>query len=179
MSCEGFSCGNEELDDFFKNDCLQYEKALLSKNYCYVLDENPKIIVCAFTLSNESVRVDLLPNQRRKKILKNYPHEKRLRRYPAVLIGRLGVNSSFTNMGIGTEMMDLIKSWVFIENISACRYIAVDALNNANALSFYEKNGFSYLFSTEEQEAENMKVQMPIKTRYMYYDMIDLVRITP
>jgi len=176
MSCDSFSCGNEELDDFFKNDCLQYEKALLSKNYCYILDEDPKTIVCVFTLSNESVRVDLLPNQRRKKIFKSYPQEKRLRRYPAILIGRLGVNTLFSNKGIGTEMMDIIKSWVTLpENVSACRYIAVDALNNERTLSFYEKNGFACLFSSEIQEADNVKVKIPLKTRYMYFDLINLI----
>lgn len=30
--------------------------------------------------------------------------EKRMRRYPGVLIGRLGINAGFRNHGIGTEL---------------------------------------------------------------------------
>jgi len=39
---------------------------MLGKTYCFVLDENPSDIICAFTLSNDSVRVDNLPNARKK-----------------------------------------------------------------------------------------------------------------
>ena len=37
-----------------------------------------------------------------------------MRRYPAVLIGRLGVDTKFANKGIGTELMQIIKFW-FVE----------------------------------------------------------------
>ena len=30
-----------------------------------------------------------------------------MRRYPGVLIGRLGINAEFRNHGIGTELLDL------------------------------------------------------------------------
>ena len=55
------------------------------------LDEDLSVIVCAFTLSNDSIRVDMLPNSREKKVQKNIPHSKQMRRYPGVLIGRLGI----------------------------------------------------------------------------------------
>ncbi|WP_455672973.1 hypothetical protein [Phocaeicola sp.] len=42
---------------------------LLDKcSYCFRLDEDNSVIVCAFTLSNDSIRVDILPNNREKKV---------------------------------------------------------------------------------------------------------------
>ena len=98
-----------------------------------------------------------------------------MRRYPAVLIGRLGVNIRYANKGIGSELLSIIKRW-FIQpdNKTGCRYLAVDSYNLEQTLNYYAKNGFCYLFSTEEQEAENSHLSLPLKTRYMYFDLIDL-----
>ena len=64
----GFSCGDEDLDGFFASDCFAYTKQLLGKTYCYKLDSDDKIVVCAFTLANAGIRVSDLPNARKKKI---------------------------------------------------------------------------------------------------------------
>ncbi|MDR0873033.1 MAG: GNAT family N-acetyltransferase [Prevotellaceae bacterium] len=78
--------------------------------------------------------------------------------------------------GIGTEMMDFIKS-VQHENWSSCRYITVDAYNNEVTRHYYETNGFQNLFSTEEQEKEyiGMPPEKELKTRLMYFDLILLL----
>ena len=78
-------------------------------------------------------------------------------RYPAVLIGRLGVAKNFqgTNDGIGSQAIDYIISWFLLpDNKTGCRFIVVDAYNKENVLRFYEKNGFKFLYSTEELEKE-------------------------
>jgi len=119
----------------------------------------------------------MLPNSRRKHFLKTIPREKQIRRYPAVLIGRLGVDVQFAGKGVGTELMEILKFW-FVEpdNKAAVRYLAVDALNNPRTLNYYAKNGFSFLFKDDEQEAASAKMKLPLKTRYMYFDLIEVVR---
>ena len=94
-----------------------------------------------------------------------------------MLIGRLGVDVKFANKGIGTELMQIIKFW-FIEpdNKAAVRYLAVDALNNPRTLNYYMKNGFVCLFKDEEQEASSSRLKFPLKTRYMYFDLIEVIR---
>lgn len=173
-SSHPFSCGDEDLDDFFMNDALRYKEELLGKTYCFLLDADPKTIVCMFTLSNDSIRVDVIPNNRGRKLSHDIPREKHMRRYPGVLIGRLGINEVFTHQGIGTELMDFIKSW-FIddENKTGCRFLIVDAYNKENPLAYYQKNDFQFLFSTEQQEAENLgyDVNKSLHTRLMYYDL--------
>ena len=176
-TCKPFSCGYDDLDEYFLKDSPLWADQMYGKTYCFVLKDDPETIVCAFSLSNETIRVDLLPNAQKKRFLKEIPKEKRMRRYPAVLIGRLGVDTQFANNGIGTELMQILKFW-FIEpdNKAAVRYLAVDALNNSRTLNYYEKNGFAYLFKDEEQEAISSKLKQPLKTRYMYFDLIEVIR---
>lgn len=76
--CHPFTCGDEDLDDFFQNDAMRYKRELLGKTYCFVLDENPKVIVYMFTLSNDSIRVDVMPNNRGRKLSQDIPREKRI-----------------------------------------------------------------------------------------------------
>ena len=178
VKCRPFSCGNTVLDEFFQHDAPLYSKQLLGKTYCFRLDDDPSVIVCAFTLSNDSIRVDILPNSREKRVRKNIPHTKQMRRYPGVLIGRLGISVDFAHRGIGSELMKFIKSW-FIDagNKTGCRFLIVDAYNEEIPLGYYQKNGFAFLFSSESQEAEctGNDRNAKLKTRLMYFDLITLV----
>ena len=93
----------------------------------------------------------------------------------AILIGRLAVNEVFADKGVGSELLSLIKSLSILpDNLSDCRFLAVDAKNEEKPLHYYEKNDFVYLYSSEEQEADNLQLEMPLKTRFMFFDLIDL-----
>ncbi len=176
-SSDNFECDNDDLNDFFLNDCINYSKELLGKSYCFTLDQDETKIVCAFTISNDSIKVNTLPNNRKRVVIKAIPRQKQFKSYPAVLIGRLGVNIKFGRQGIGTELMDFIKSW-FIDkdNKTGCRFIVVDSYNTENAIKYYLKNNFVFLFSTEQQEKEHMGLSSSdeLKTRLMFFDLIIL-----
>jgi GNAT superfamily N-acetyltransferase len=176
---KGFSCGDTDLDEFFSNDCFGYSRQLLGKTYCYKLKSDNKVI-CAFTLSNASIRVDDLPNARKKKIEADIPHQKSLKDYPAVLIGRLGVSENYKGLHIGSDTIEFIKYW-FIDpfNKTGCRFVIVDAYNNPQTKSFYINNGFRVVFSSEEQEKEyrHLKEAMVLKTRLMYFDLFSLTKL--
>lgn len=95
----GFNCGQnqneKDLNDFFLKDSINYSQQLLGKSYSFILKSDLRCIVCAFTVSNASINLVNIPNARRKKVQKLIPFQKQKRSYPAVLIGRLGVNSDF------------------------------------------------------------------------------------
>jgi hypothetical protein len=181
-SCEPFDCDNSDLNDFFQKDAINYYSELLGKNYCFTLDDNPEIIVCAFTIANDSIKTFLLPNARKKKVIKDIPRQKQMKSYPAVLIGRLGVNKNYRIIKgetdrTGKQLMDFIKSW-FIDgaNKTGCRFIVVDSYNQVGPLKYYSDNEFISLFSTEEQEKEYTGIvsDAKLETRLMYYDLIIL-----
>ena len=170
-----FSCGDKDLDDFFKNEAFKYEKELLGKTYKVCLKSDKSVIVCMFTLSNASVDSRRLPNSRRKKLTENIPHEKSLSSYPAALIGRLGVNKEFGGKGIGTELIGYVKQMILLPSqMASCRYLTVDAYNNPSVLKFYEANGFKMLFSSDQQEKEHigMLPEKELKTKLMYFDLM-------
>ena len=170
-----FSCGDKDLDDFFHNDASKYERQLLGKSYCFRLDDDNSVVVCAFTLSNSSIEARNLPNNRKRKLTENIPYEKNLSSYPATLIGRLGVDRRFSGMGVGSELIKYIKNRMILpSNIAACRYLTVDAYNNEYALRFYETNGFKPLFSSEKQEKIHIGFpqEKELKTRLMYFDLM-------
>lgn len=178
--CNAFDCGHTDLNEFFSRDVLNYSNELLGKTYCFTLDEDPSVIVCAFTVSNDSIKTDHLPNVRKKKVNEEIPHAKHMKSYPAVLIGRLGVNTDFRmiedeNQRTGDQLMDFIKSW-FIDkgNKTGCRFVVVDSYNEPGPLRYYSKNGFSFLFSTEKQEKEYTGIyeEDKLETRLMYFDLI-------
>ena len=137
------------------------------------LDESRKII-CAFSLSPNALKSSDLPNSRRKKVREYIPHEKTLQSYPAFLIGRLGVSSEFNGQGIGTQLMNLVKGFCIDNYSDFCRFLVIDAFNSPSVLSFYQKNNFSTVFSTEEQErkAYKIKPEEVLQTRYLFYDMV-------
>lgn len=172
-----FDCGHSDLNDFFRNDCIAYSNQLLGKTYCFLLDEDPTQIICAFTVANDSIKTNILPNNRKKKVIKKIPRIKHYNSYPAVLIGRLGVNEAFKCQGVGRELMDFIKSW-FIDpyNKTGCRFIVVDSYNEIKPIRYYQKNDFDFIFSSEEQEREALRPnsEEALATRLMYFDLIVL-----
>lgn len=177
-----FDCANSDLNDFYSNDAINYSSELLGKSYCFSLDENPEIIVCAFTISNDSIKTMNLPNARKKKVIKDIPRTKQMRSYPAVLIGRLGVHKDFRKFDleeqrIGDQLMDFIKSW-FVDgaNKTGCRFIVVDSYNEFKPLRYYKNNGFLELFSSEEQEKEytGVSADQILDTRLLFFDLIVL-----
>ena len=179
VQCEPFSCSNEDLDDFFAKDATLYHKHLLGKTYFFCLKTNPKVIVSAFTLSNDSIRISNKLNESAKEQFLEDTNlsEKKLRRYPAVLIGRLGTNKNFLGKGFGSAVMDFIKSWFRLDSKTGCRFFIVDAYNNTATIKYYLKNDFHFLIDDEKLEAKYVGIgigRLPLKTRLMYFDLLDI-----
>ena len=112
-NCLPFTCGENDLDDFFLNDADLYADELLGKTYCWVTTEIPHRIVALFTLSNDSIKTRLISPNDKNRLQRNIVNPKRGRSYPAVLIGRLGVNLEYqgTSSHVGRQLMAFIKDW--------------------------------------------------------------------
>ena len=151
-----------------------YQNERLGKTF-YFRHKKLKKIVCAFSLSADSVKTFLLTNNRRRKVKELLPHEKSLQSYPAMLIGRLGVSTEFGGHGIGSQLMEFVKAFCFDKFEHYVRFLTVDAYNKPEILSFYEKNNFRFLFLTEEDERQNLKKSInndePLNSRQMFFDL--------
>jgi ribosomal protein S18 acetylase RimI-like enzyme len=168
-----FDCGDADINDFFNIDAIKYQEQMLGQTYFFRHKATSRA-VCAFSLSPDSLNTATLPNNRRRKVKENIPHQKPLKSYPAYLIGRFGVASTFSGQNIGSQLLNFIKYFCLNNYGNSCRFLVVDAYNNPAVLNFYRKNDFLTVFSTEEQEREYKKLDISttLQTRYMFFDMI-------
>ena len=151
--CHPFVCGDDDMDEFFQKDALDYTRYRMGKSYCFRMKDDTQTIVACFTVSNDSIRIYDLPSSRRNAMWNLTNREKMLTRYPGVLIGRLAVAEGFGCKGIGSDILRFIKKWFTEEdNKTACRFAIVDAKNEPEVLHFYEKNDFKPLFPREIDE---------------------------
>jgi len=169
----GFDCGNADLNEFFNRDALEYARQMLARTYFFCHNISGAV-VCAFSFSASSIKTADLPGSRRKKVKEYVPREKSLKSYPGILIGRLGVSTEFNEQGVGSQLMDVIKDFCLMRFPDFVRFLLVDAYNEPAVIGFYQKNKFTAVFSTEEQEKETYRQSPsdPLQTRYMFYDMI-------
>jgi GNAT superfamily N-acetyltransferase len=170
-----FDCGDADLNEFFNQDAINYQKQFLGSSYFFRHKKTEKF-VCAFSLSPDGLSTFNLPGSRRKKVKELIPREKPLKSYPAMLTGRLGVSLDFAGQGIGSQLMDFIKSFCFTDQRQRCRFLLVDAYNQPDVLHYYLKNDFDFVFSTEKQEQDYYKRTNtePLQTRFMFFDMMQM-----
>jgi GNAT superfamily N-acetyltransferase len=175
------------MDEFFRQDALDYTHFLMGKSYCFRLKDDLTTIVACFTVSNDSIRIYDLPSSRRNAMWKITNREKMLTRYPGVLIGRLAVAEEFGGKGIGSAVLRFIKMWFLDEdNKTGCRFAIVDAKNEPEVLRFYEKNNFVSLFPHEIDEdlytkppkddaerTERIEHPRKLRTRLMFCDLLE------
>ncbi|HRZ28911.1 MAG TPA: GNAT family N-acetyltransferase [Spirochaetota bacterium] len=138
----------------------------------YIFESTDKTIGF-FCVHNDkiSIKEAKSPSFWQKRVCENVPHPKRMKSFPAVKIGRLGIHGDYQSLGFGSAILDFIKIFFLEKNKTGCKFITVDAYNKENVLSFYEKNGFKYL-TDEKQDADKNGI---IKTRLMFYDLNRLI----
>lgn len=159
-----FDCGDADLNDFLLSDAKAYQEKLLAVTY---LVESAGRTVLYFCLSNDKITSIETNNSFWRRIKALFPHSKHRRDYPAVKIGRLGVDKTFQHngQGWGSMVLDYIKHWMVTDNKTGCRFITVDAYRDA--VPFYEKNGFVFMGKGERERYVNGKGE----TIAMYFDL--------
>ena len=162
-----FDCGDSETNDFLKVRALDFNTYKIASTYLFMEAEN---IVAFFTISNNCLK-DLGEDKGYdKKVWKrfhkkvNIPHVKQIKQYPAILVGRLGVDKKFQRTGIAYQLLTFIKGWVLTDHKPACRFLILDAYNQEKQIKYYTKNEFLFLLDNDEKK----------NTRLMYFDMLRL-----
>ena len=184
-----FDCGNKDLTDYLLNSAKKDIKKLLT--VVYYLEMAGKTLLF-FTLSNDKItEVEIKDGEPIysksffRKIKDKFGRAKHRRDYPAVKIGRFGVNKEFQGKGMhwGSETLDFIKRWMITDNKTGCCFITVDAY--ATAVEFYKKNGFLFMGEKEKSGFEKWIKENPdyrnkdfmedIPTFAMYFNLLSLI----
>ena len=141
-----FSCAASSLNDYIHRQAGQDMKRDLAA--CYVLcPRTSPIIIGYYTLTATSVEFTALPLELVKKSGR-YPL------VPAILLGRLAVDSKFTGQGMSTILLlDALRHT--LHTGVGVKLLIVDALNE-RAAAFYERREFRRF------EANPLRLYMPV-----------------
>ncbi len=157
-----FKSIDKDLNGFLFEDSKKYLTDLMAVTY---LLENPsnEITVAYFSLLNDKISFD--PEQRSiwNRLNRHVANGKRRKHYPAVKIGRFAVSEEYAQKGIGKFLIHAIKYMFTHGNRTGCRFLTVDAYQNA--VGFYLKNGFNFLSEKDKKDV----------TRSMYFDLKSFV----
>ena len=143
-----FSCGVDELDNFFRYEVKECVERHYLAAYCAVLDNNE--IVAAFTLMNDALmissedEIDFFDDLRLETDSDIIDFFKKQSSYPAINIGHLGTSTIYQRNGIGMAIIDLVADTFLQYRQAGCQFITVDALNNKRTTKFYSDNGFYF-----------------------------------
>lgn len=134
-----FFCGNTMLDNYLKKQVNQDIKRKLAT--CFVITDKskPDEIVGFYTLSNNSISLESIPESFRKKLPRSYL------KILAILLGRLAVDAKEHGKGIGNLLLfDALKRSYEISKILGSFAVLVDPID-VEAENFYQKYGFTKL----------------------------------
>ena len=129
----GFSCGQGELDDWFRRRASQDERRNVAR--VFVAVDDALGVVGFYSLSSFTLSLENLPDQ----IARKLP---RYDAIPAALIGRLARDEKARGRGIGELLLaDALRRILGASKTLAVFAIVVDA-KDERAAKFYQAYGF-------------------------------------
>jgi GNAT superfamily N-acetyltransferase len=141
-----FDCGDEDLNEFIRDDALKQLNAKINVTY---LCRYKRQVVAFFTLSADSIKIYIDDLQGFKD--KDIPYKE----FPAVKIGRLAVCNPYQSKGVGTNLILLIIGRAFeLSDHLGIRYISVDAYKDS--VSFYKRKYFTEFIHDDETRTVQM-----------------------
>ncbi len=145
-----FSCGKEMLDNYLHKQASQDIKRKLSA--CFVVkEEQTEFIIGYYTLSNNSIPLEDIPDDIRRKLPRSY------KSIPTTLLGRLAIDNNFQGQGLGKLiLMDALKRSFEVSKTIGSYAVIVDPIDE-DAERFYDKYGFIKL-------PDSGKMFLPMKT---------------
>lgn len=171
---KSFDCGNADLNDFLFNDSEVYLRHL---RYTTTLLETDNQIIAYYSLANDllsiSDRQDFADEMSDCKNNIDFDFWERFlnqKMYPAAKIGRLAVDSTFQDQGIGKMLIQSLVQSFIKKNKTGCQFITVDAINDntQRTIKFYEDNGFKLLTMNDVNK----------ESRQMYKSLLEYIETT-
>ncbi len=132
-----FSCGDDALDKYFRTQASQDIRRNTTRVFVAVVEGK---VVGYYTLSAASILRDGLPESQKKK-LPRYP-------LPAVLLGRLAIDTRYQGAGLGTSLLVDAARRVFRTSEEIGIFALLVDAKNERAASFYKKLRFFELLDT-------------------------------
>ena len=167
-----FDCGDDDLNDFLKNDALKQQKSRL--NVTKLILYEGKIIGYVSLLTDTLVLKNIQDEKIQLNIKNQLEIKSKNKNISAVKIGRLALDKKYSGEGLGSHILRniLTNLKIISEKEIGFRFIIVEGY--AKAFNFYVvKNGFEYL----KKDYKNIKnidfisKRDPTKRFYLYFDL--------
>jgi len=127
----GFDCSKEDvlgLNEFIHKEAKQYQKNCMGSTYLFHFQSVfvGYVTVAMYAIEVKETRLRIVTNEKR---------------YPALLLGRLGVHNDYRKRNIGRSicLWTIGLATEFSKKVG-CRFVIV--LTSPEIISFYEKCGF-------------------------------------
>ena len=129
---KSFDCGDQDLNEFLKDDALKHQKERIAATYICFYEGK---VVGYFSWLTDAIEINGEDKRVFKKIGMDY------KTYPAVKLGRLAIDKTYAKSGVGSYLVkNLVEDAIKISEKIGCRYLTVDAYSGAKR--FYEKLNF-------------------------------------
>jgi GNAT superfamily N-acetyltransferase len=133
----GFSCGNDRLDRYLRQQAGQDSRRGIASVFIASEVDRPSKVLGYFTLSAAAIAPESLPID----LARRLPRQL----MPAALIGRLAVDRSIARRGLGSVLLvNAINRAMFAAETVAMWAVAVDPIDDT-ARGFYAAFGFRAL----------------------------------
>ena len=171
---ESFKTYNDDLREFLFEDALRSREHSVSTTFLiFAKGISGESILGYITILNDAVRLDADLKEKFREKGYNY------KSIPALKIGRLCIDDRYRNMGVGkTAVAFAIKRAVFLNLMSSCRFINVDAKRHPDkekdSFHFYKKLGFEVL--KERKGIDPWRQTSGITP--MYLDLYHIIHLT-
>jgi GNAT superfamily N-acetyltransferase len=135
-----FDCGDEDLNDFLKNDAVKFQTEHLSHTRLVYLEG---VLVGYVTLLADCII--LKTDEKKKTLHQARSQHQTIYTFPAIKIGRIGIQKEHQKAGIGTQLLNYTIALVYRLNKElnvGCRFITLDAY--PQSVSWYEKKKFVF-----------------------------------
>lgn len=131
--------GDDEIDQYFE-DAFEIESDNLSTFYVGIINS---VVVGYYAIAMTNFRYDYKGSERK---------------WPALLIGQIGVDERYQGFGIGSELlnhaMEIAKT---LSKEVGCKFLYLETYNEEN-VPFYQKNKFIELKRTYIKEKKQERI---------------------
>jgi len=156
-----FSCGNNELDRFLREQASQAQGKSLSSTYVLICSDLPpqgeaRTVVGYVTHVTSQIPLAECPDKF-KKLTKHLP-------IPVMLLARMGVDTGHQKKKLGEFLLKFaLKSAWEINQLAGCHAVIVDAKDDS-LKGFYSKYGF------QELPDRPLRLYLPVGTLAEFFE---------
>ena len=141
-----FDCGDEDLNDFLKNDALIEQQKKLNVTHLIIYKNE---VIGYFSLLTDKINIKDMKNKDIKENIESNL-KNRYKTIPAVKIGRLAIDKKYAKKGIGTFILNNLITTLNEISKKDIGFRLISVEGYAEAYHFYTTNNFIPLQNDEK-----------------------------